>query len=236
MEHTPKLRAGLLALASLLLAAALAGPARGSERGESSGLEELVSLMAGSFSSAKQAAADTSYFDIRLRMRPIWTDRSDGFWLYVEQAMAGHEDRPYRQRVYHITQLNEEYYESAVYTMRDPLRFAGAWREAAPFAGHALTPDSLQQKDGCSIILRRRSDGSFAGSTLGRECPSELRGATFATSEVVITSSRLLSWDRGFDPLGRQVWGAEAGGYAFDRLEDWSNRHPALERSRTVAR
>jgi hypothetical protein len=42
-----------------------------------------------------------------------------------------------------------------------------------------------------------------------------LRGASYATSEVVITDEQLLSWDRGWDANGKQVWGAETGGYIF---------------------
>lgn len=47
-----------------------------------------------SLNSGEQARADSSYFDIRLVMEPIWEDRTDGRWLYVEQAVAGHEVRP----------------------------------------------------------------------------------------------------------------------------------------------
>ena len=44
--------------------------------------------MTGNFSSAAQAEADSAYYDISLDMAPIWTDREDAGWLYVEQAVA----------------------------------------------------------------------------------------------------------------------------------------------------
>jgi hypothetical protein len=59
--------------------------------------------MTGSFSSQEQAAADTSRYDIRLEMAPIWTDHPNGKWFYVEQAVAWSLEKPYRQRVYHFT-------------------------------------------------------------------------------------------------------------------------------------
>ena len=31
---------------------------------------------------------------------------------------------------------------------------------------------------------------------------------------------RLLSWDRGFDAAGKQVWGAEKGPYEFLRVKE----------------
>jgi CpeT protein len=46
-------------------------------------------------------------------------------------------------------------------------------------------------------------------------CPSNLRGATYATSEVVVQHDKMISWDRGFDSRDKQVWGAEKGGYIF---------------------
>jgi hypothetical protein len=48
------------------------------------GMEQLAQWMSGSFSSAAQAAEDSAYYDIRLEMAPIWTDRDDAVWLYVE--------------------------------------------------------------------------------------------------------------------------------------------------------
>jgi CpeT protein len=185
-------------------------------------LEKLVSCMAGSFSSAAQAARDSTYFDIRLRMVPIWTGRSDGYWLYVEQAVAGHEERPYRQRVYHVTQVDRSTFESSVFTLVNPLRFASAWKETYPL--HSLNPDSLSLKDGCSIFLRREQVAIYRGSTHGKGCPSDLRGASYATSEVEINPVRLVSWDRGYDANDKQVWGATKGGYVFDKIESWSGR------------
>ncbi|HRW89883.1 MAG TPA: CpcT/CpeT family chromophore lyase, partial [Flavobacteriales bacterium] len=63
-------------------------------------LAELASWMTGSFSSAAQAEADTNYYAIELEMARIWPERTDGVWLYVEQAVAAKKEKPYRQRVY----------------------------------------------------------------------------------------------------------------------------------------
>jgi len=69
------------------------------------------------------------------------------------------------------------------------------------------------------VILRKTADGVFEGSTVGKGCASELRGASYATSEVRITPEQLLSWDRGFDAQGKQVWGATKGGYVFKKIK-----------------
>lgn len=181
-------------------------------------LMKLVSYMEGSFSSQKQSEQDTNYFDIRLRMKRIWSDRADGVWLYVEQATSSVQQKPYRQRVYHVTQIGKNKFESAVYTIENPLRFAGDFKKESPLAG--LTPDSLKSRDGCSVFLTKNKKGYYSGSTIGKDCSSDLRGAKYATSEVKVYKNKIVSWDRGWGDNGEQIWGATGGGYIFDRLKE----------------
>jgi hypothetical protein len=186
-----------------------------------SGLTQFAQTMAGHYSSADQAKADSSYFNIHLHMVPIWdsAEDPDTVWLYVEQAAFGYLDQPYRQRVYRLTEEPESEgtrFRSAVFTLSAPMRFAGAWDSVAAFDG--LTPDSLVERSGCDLVLTRFEDGSYAGSTGENTCPSALRGAAYATSEVTMDNRQLLSWDRGWDENGEQVWGAEKGGYVFRRM------------------
>ncbi len=196
-----------------ILCAALPVAAASPDAESAPGCETLLDWMTGSFSSEGQAAADSAYFDIRLEVVRIWTDRDDAYWLYVEQAVAGMTDRPYRQRVYRVKQLDENSYESAVFTLPDPQEHAGAWREDQPLC--KLSPENLELRSGCAVFLRLNESGEFAGGTAGRGCGSDLHGASYATSEVVVGPDRMESWDRGFKDDGTQVWGAEKGAYIF---------------------
>lgn len=200
----------LIAIAGCIL---FFGVCYGQEKKDMNDLQVLYGYMQGSFSSQQQAKNDTDYYDIRLHMSPIWPGSDNGKWLYVEQAMASALDKPYRQRFYKLIQLADGSIESIVYTVSDPLRFAGAWKTPEVF--EPLTTDSLELREGCFIILNRIADGSFKGSTNAKSCPSNLRGATYATSEVVVQVGQMVSWDRGFDAADKQVWGAEKGGYIF---------------------
>jgi CpeT protein len=179
-------------------------------------LAKLVTWMAGSFSSLEQAESDTNFFDVRLEMIPIWTHRTDGYWLYVEQAAAGSLEHPYRQRVYHIAEIAAGTFESKVFTIPEPLRYAGCWKEEEPLSG--LAPDSLSEKVGCAVILHSTGDTAFVGGTVLKECPSTHGSAVYAVSEVAVMSDRLISWDRGYDATGNQVWGARMGGYVFKKI------------------
>jgi len=208
----PMSRVSIVSLA--LIAALLTGCASTGERTDGSDLARLGEWMTGSFSSLAQSKADADYHAIRLHMARIWPERTDGYWLYVEQAVARAMDHPYRQRVYQVTHVGGDLYESRVFELPDPKARIGAHALAAPLAD--LSPADLVIREGAAIILRRAKN-AFVGSTLGRQCLSDFGGATFATSEVEITPDRIVSWDRGFDAAGRQVWGAVKSGYIFDR-------------------
>lgn len=174
---------------------------------------KVARLMSGDFSSEQQSKEDTSYFDIRLSIIPIWKDRKDAAWLYVEQAISSKMDNPYRQRIYRLTQTADGSYESAVFTLNSPLRFAGKVELV-----EKLGPDSLELRQGCSVFLKQISKNLYEGGTADKTCPSDMRGAAYASSIVSIRRKMLVSWDRGFDREGNQVWGAEKAGYKFIKL------------------
>ena len=161
----------------------------------------LTDYMTGSFSSARQAEQDSTFFDIRLEMVQIWPNRDDGAWLYVEQAAATHLDQPYRQRIYHVTQIDEKTFQSKIFEFPNALEYAGAWKEPEKFAH--LKANDLIAREGCAVILKKQTDGSFSGSTIEQACRSEHRGASYATSIVTIEKNRMTSWDRGYDADGK---------------------------------
>jgi hypothetical protein len=183
-----------------------------------SNVDRLAEWMAGWFSSERQARIDPEdYITIRLVMVPIWTNRDDGPWLYVEQASANALNQPYRQRVYHLVSLGSEVLRSDVYTLPgDPSAFVGAWRRDDAFAD--VTPDDLTPREGCSVTLLKTGPDEFSGTTVGHKCESSLRGAAYATSDVIVQPNRIISWDQGWNAEGEQVWGATKGGYIFEKI------------------
>jgi hypothetical protein len=175
-------------------------------------LKKLFKTMAGEFSSEQQSKADSAFFHIKLRMKPIALN-SDGYWFYVEQSIATMQEKPYRQRVYHLYIQDDSTIVSKVFEVKNPAQYTGGWNDISKLQN--ITTDSLIDRQGCGIFLRKRQDKTFSGSTPGKECLSSLRGATYATSEVTIYNDKLISWDRGWDKNDKQVWGAVKGGYVF---------------------
>lgn len=176
-------------------------------------LDKLASMMTGSFSSEKQSVTDSAYVHITLTMTPVMKKNTDGYWLYVEQAMASAADKPYRQRVYHLYRQDDTTLVSKVYELKNPQQYTGGAEN--PDKLGVITQDSLVDRQGCNIYLHKTGKKTYEGSTPGKECLSTLRGATYATSEVVITPKKMVSWDRGWNREDKQVWGAESGGYIF---------------------
>ncbi len=182
----------------------------------------LAKWMSGYFSSSEQAEKNADYLAIELRVVPIWPERSDGPWLYVEQATAKTPDKPYRQRVYRLVYLNDaqgDRFESRVYALPgDSSRIAGAWKLQNPLSD--IAAESLNERMGCTVIMRRDITGRFIGATDAENCVSDLRGASYATAKVTVTENMMESWDQGFAKQGeerKQVWGATQGPYQFKK-------------------
>lgn len=189
---------------------------------------ELERLLTGRFDSVDQANADKSYFAISLRICKVTSSDLGPRVLYVEQARMETLGKPYRQRIYVIERRDERTAASQVLELASPKDWVGACDEPSV---RSVTKAESVEKPGCTVVLRRQGDGSFVGSTAdlewngstfeksssGVRCGSDLNGATYASSEVTLDEAGLLSWDRGYDDAGKQVWGATAGGYRFVR-------------------
>lgn len=179
-------------------------------------LTELIGLMSGEFSSLNHSQIDSDYYHISLKMKPVWQGLTDeGHWIYVEQAVGNRIDKPYRQRIYYVTQLNDLTFSSEVYELPNASAVIGAYEN--PELLEDVSPGDLLIRTGCAVILKRTKPMNYVGSTKDKACLSQLRGATYATSKVVITETGITSWDQGFDAQDNQVWGAEKGPYVFDR-------------------
>jgi len=181
------------------------------------GLELLAEYLEGRFSSNEQEKMDSSYYGITLNMKRIWKNKSseEELWFYVEQAMSEKIEKPYRQRVYNIIRISDNVFESKVFELNDHDNYINEWKKETPLED--LVPEDLLIKEGCSVFLNLLGDDSFSGKTEGENCPSDIRGAKFMTSEVTISSDSFISWDRGFDKDGKQVWGAVKGPYIFKK-------------------
>ena len=178
----------------------------------------LYRWLTGRYDSSKQSTTDRSYYAINLTMCPVDALEYGARTLYVEQAMAGRA--PYRQRLYVVEAAADDRTQavSRVFEFNQPDAMIGFCKGQTSKLPAGVV---AEEKQGCHVTLTWNADSAtFTGGTTGQGCASSLNDASYAASEVTLGADRLVSWDRGFDDKGKQVWGATKGGYVFDRLSE----------------
>jgi CpeT protein len=184
---------------------------------EPSLLEHLTVFLSGSFSNADQARGDVNFKSAVLHIAPIWADRTDGPWLYGEQALADAPAHPYRQFVYQLAATSENTLEIRLFDLPDLIAATGAWKDPARIA--SLTPERLRPRPGCTIVLRLQPNGIFKGATEGRGCTDGSDDTAYSTIEAAISSQSVMLWERGFNAAGAQIRGSIHGGYTFKKAD-----------------
>jgi CpeT protein len=176
---------------------------------------QLARLLIGTFDSAAQSATDAeNYKPISLKICEVTAPTLGPKVLYVEQAVQTALDKPYRQRLYVIEAgADAATAISRVLELKNPVPAVGLCDK--PERATFVAADA-EEKIGCAVVMALTGEG-FTGGTKGNGCPSALRGASYATSEVTLNDKGMQSWDRGYDTAGAQVWGAEKGAYIFVR-------------------
>ncbi|MFN7053943.1 CpcT/CpeT family chromophore lyase [Hyphomonas sp.] len=205
--------AALAALAAALIAApALADPAT-----------EFAEIAAGSWTSRAQSA-DPRYDWVESETVRILPDRTDGVWLYQENAILaaspdetpadGAKDRPYFQVIVQLRAIGPFEVHSTTYRLDTPEAREGArgiWRAG----GEGFDPAWIGTM-ACMSGLTRISEGYWTG---GADCPNNWRGGVKVDSRSIRTPDAYVNWDRGMDADGQQIWGPRAGGYVFLRKD-----------------
>jgi CpeT protein len=139
-----------------------------------------------------------------------------GPYLYVEQALFSKQDKPYRVRIYKVSQKGDAFI-SEIFTIKNEKEWIG--KRKTPEAFENLNEADIDLKSGREVVLKRVAKNHFEGQTGQKTCSSEMRGASYATSKVTVLKNSILAWNQGFDADNKQVWGAEKGSYMFKKIQ-----------------
>lgn len=186
-------------------------------RADDSPLARAAAWLTGHFTNEAQFTYDRGFRHVELHAVPLFPDRTDGPWLYVEQSLNEAPALPYRQRVHQLAARADGSIEVRVYILGNPVAFTAAWQHPARLAKLAHT--DLVFQEGCTIVLREQPDGSFKGVTEGSGCTNDLNNAAYATSDLSVTKDQIATWERGYNAAKVQVWGPLGGGYIFKRSD-----------------
>jgi len=175
-------------------------------------LADYARIAPGLYTSETQHATDPRYDIVEAHVTRIWPERTDGVWLYQEQAiinragMTPEQARaaPYFQRVARIARTADGTLRRDNFVLTDARAVAGK--------PEAITPAMLGPA-GCHNVLERVAAGYWTARTDG--CANGYKGAVEMRSLSVQTETVYANWDRGFDAKGARVWGPADGGYVF---------------------
>lgn len=182
-------------------------------------LIEYGSRLNGKFSSAQQNAEEP-YFD-NVFYNAINYKLTDTLWIYMEQGTD--LDKPYRQRVYVITLLNDTTIQTKYYALKDAKNFVinnqirfglDSFKEKL----NKITINDLIYMSGCDNTIHKGEDGNFYSKNVGSNCGGSYNGATYTTSEFRLYNNMIVSWERGWKADGTQAWGSFRGFYYFRKI------------------
>lgn len=189
----------------------------------STDVKKLTQWMAADFSNQPQAIENPPFFaHIQVCMRPLPKGFQSGISLYLEQAYFYELNRPYRVRVLHFIQReNDVLLEN--YRVKDEENFYGAARDRPKLT--TLTADGLEKMPGCDILVEWTGT-SFRGQVEpGKKCMVNRKGMdTYLDNEFIVTEDHMTSYDRGRNPATDElVWGSVAGPFEFDKVNRFAN-------------
>ena len=182
-------------------------------------LIEYGSRLNGKFSSAQQNAEEP-YFD-KVFYNAINYKLTDTLWIYMEQGTD--LDKPYRQRVYVITLLNDTTIQTKYYALKDAKNFVinnqiGFGLDSFKDRLNKITISDLIYMSGCDNTIHKGEDGNFYSKSGGSNCGGSYNGATYTTSEFRLYNNMIVSWERGWKADGTQAWGSFRGFYYFRKI------------------
>ena len=173
--------------------------------------------MVGKFSTLIVPENDPSEYDIQRVVVPIWLDRKDGPWLYVEEAPLDQTFDPTRQLVLNLRLGYHGEVMCEMYALPgDPFEYANAWLEPDPLSG--LTPQRCHRRPGCTIELSLQGQDVYLGSTTGRGCEDPYFGSAYITIHQQIGVVGMTRWVRGFQDDDSLMWGTPDRPIVFRRV------------------
>lgn len=178
----------------------------------------LKKCMTGNFNSHDQNQNDKDFFDIRVRMVPIWKSSDNVFYMYVEQAMAATLNKPFNQQVYKAVRVDDSHTTIFVYSIPDAERFVG--KQEGDYMFESFDQEVIVEKVGCELMLEfNKEQSSFSGGTKEKSCVSETAGIAWTSSDMIIKEDMMEIWNRSWDANGKQAKGPTKGAYIFKKEE-----------------
>jgi hypothetical protein len=198
--------AALAAMALLLSAVASSKPSK-----DEVFLDQLATLLGGSYDNLAQSRADAEHPPLRLMIVPVQAPLIGDHVFYVQEMAADDLRRVLAQRLYVLNVIPRK--EQAVLTQLDfkePLRWRDGQNNRDLF--RSMLVQDLRARPGCDLLWQRDGAG-FKAALMGSAC----RASSRATGETVRVEQRaqlggetLNLFEQHRDAAGVIVYGAAA--------------------------
>ncbi len=178
-------------------------------------LDNLVGLLVGEFSNEQQAKDDSGYAHLNLVNVIIWQDRP-GYWVYSELYDAKENNNIYGQRILKYERVDSTTFKNMSYKIPNAKYYQSGWKNKSVF--DKLTIDSLEIRDGCDVYFKKNTSTIYSGKTNKKFCSSSITNVEYITANFVISREKISIWNRGYNNLGKQIWGKIKGPYKYQRI------------------
>ena len=173
--------------------------------------------MVGHFVTLIVAEDDSASENLQRVVVPIWLDRRDGPWLYVEEAKVAQPDDPTSQFIMNIRLGFHGQIQCEIYDLpHDRAVHANAWNESDVL--NSISPQQCDYRSGCTVDMHLYGQDVYVGSTSGGGCPDQYLNGSFMTIHQQIGALSMTRWVRGFTDDGELLWGSPDTPEVFNRL------------------
>lgn len=189
----------IIVFAILSISHSLSGKPLGGKTSED--LDSLLKWTEGTFSNSVQVGVDSSYDLVTIDSKRIWKSRKPGGWFIVR--IIRHDSlsaKTLSKYVYHVSSVEEGMFEITIFSLSEAMAKADDMNEDIE---HFSVRD-LAQRSGCELYLQA-ADRTFIGGTHGTACPSSVPGASYSTTELLISPRGLWWLEMMYAPGGEAV-------------------------------
>lgn len=190
----------------------------------------LAQYLAGVFENREQAIAEPVWY-VSLRLwhhpLPMRLFPEPGISFFAEQANRLKLNQPYRQRIFHLTQQDQQTLQAQYYMPKQPQALRGAGQN--PEILNHLTPEQLECLPGCRLtitwktLIAQQYQFNAIINESDRCCFTYQNQLSQVEIGFTATPNEFLSFDRGIDPnTGTAIWGALMGPYRFTKQQDFA--------------
>jgi CpeT/CpcT family (DUF1001) len=219
----------MIAIATLLLTTININPVEGKPRNTSKivnkQVQEVVKHLTGIMDTTQQAESNPKAPSVRMTtckvtVNAVKNAKKPVIYLYQEQALTSKLNKPYRQRFLRISPSKNHTIESAGFKPLTPEKLINLCNK--PDTERTFKLEEIGKSE-CSVFLKKQ-ENDYIGETQKGGCPSNYKGAVKITNKIILHSTGMDTFDRGYDANGKVIWGAKNEPYQFRWLRESNNQ------------